>query len=178
MRIATFAAALSVTLFGSIALAQSVTYDFDRSADFSKFKTYAWTRGTELTDELNHARVVRAIESQLAAKGLTRVEASANPDVLVAYHASFDRNLQINAWGSGWGGPRFGGLRSGTATTQDIVTGTIVIDLKDAGTNSIVWRGSASAELNPGAKPEQREKKINNAIQKVFKNYRPTRHVE
>ena len=178
MRIATFAAALSVTLFGSIALAQSVTYDFDRSADFSKFKTYAWTRGTELTDELNHARVVRAIESQLAAKGLTRVEASANPDVLVAYHASFDRNLQINAWGSGWGGPRFGGLRSGTATTQDIVTGTIVIDLKDASTNGIVWRGSASAELNPGAKPEQREKKINNAIQKVFKNYRPTRHVE
>ena len=173
MRIATFAAAASLALLGTITSAQSVTYDFDRAANFSKFRTYAWTRGAALPDELNHARVVRAIENQLAAKGFTRVEASANPDLLVAYHASFDKNLRIDAYASGWGGPRFGGLRSGTATTQEILTGTLVIDMIDASTEKIVWRGLASGDLDTNAKPEKREKNINKVADKLFKNYPP-----
>src|SRR5688572_31213628 len=63
MRIAMFATSMWLTLLGTIALAQSMTYDCDRSASFSTYKTYAWTRGTELTDQLNHARVVRAIDA-------------------------------------------------------------------------------------------------------------------
>jgi hypothetical protein len=173
MRIATFAAAVSLTLLGTITFAQSVSYDFDRAIDFSKFRSYAWTRGTALADELNHARVVRSIEGQLASKGLTRVESSASPDLLVAYHASFDKNLQINAYGTGWGGPRFGGLRSGTATTQEILTGTMVVDMLDASTRSIVWRGMASGDIDVAAKPERREKNINKAAQKLFKHYPP-----
>ena len=89
MRMATYLATACLTLLGTMALAQSVTYDFDRAANFASYKTYAWTRGTELTDELNDARVVRAIDAALVAKGLARVEPSANPDVRVAYHASF-----------------------------------------------------------------------------------------
>jgi hypothetical protein len=173
MRIATFAAAVSLTLLGSIALAQSVTYDFDRSADFSKFKTYAWVRGTEVADPLNHARVVRSIDRQLAAKGLAQAGAGASPDVLVAYHASFDRNIRIDAYGTGWGGPRFGSLRSGTATTQDILTGTLVVDVIHAGSKALVWRGIVSSDLDSGAKPDKREKNIHKATEKVFKNYPP-----
>ena len=173
MRTATITAALALTLATTIALAQSVSYDFDRSVTFSKFRTYAWTHGTELSDQLNHGRVVRAIESQLAAKGLTKVDAGAGPDLLVAYHASFDKNLQINGFGSGWGGPAFGGLRSGTATTQEIVTGTVAVDLMDANTRGVVWRGLASSDLDPKASPEKREKNINKAAQKVFRNYPP-----
>jgi hypothetical protein len=175
MRIAMFAAAVSLMLLGTTGLAQSVSYDFDRNADFSQFRTYAWTAGTELADELHHTRVVRAIEGQLAAKGLVRVRRDANPDVLVAYHASFDRNLQINAFGTGWGGPRFGGLRSGTATTQEILTGTLVVDISDARTNALAWRGMASGDVNATAKPEQRDKNISRTTQKMFKNYPPKR---
>ena len=103
MRIATFTTSVWLALLGTIALAQSVTYDYDRAVNFSTYKTYAWTRGTELSDELNHARVVRAIEAALVAKGLALVEPSANPDVLVAYHASFDRNLEITGSVHRWG---------------------------------------------------------------------------
>jgi hypothetical protein len=175
MRIATLAAAAGVMLLGTIGLAQSTNYDFDRSANFARFRTYAWTGGTELTDELNHARVVRAIESQLAAKGLTRVEASAQPDVLVAYHASVHRSLQIDGYGSGWASPRFRGLRSGTATVQEVATGTIVVDIRDVSSNNVVWRGIVSSDLEPGAKPEQRDKKIDRAAKKLFENYPPRR---
>jgi hypothetical protein len=79
MRIATCLWSVCVLLFGTFAHAQSVTYDYDRTATFSSYRTYAWTRGTELTDELNHARVVRAIDAALAAKGLARVEPTAHP---------------------------------------------------------------------------------------------------
>ena len=169
MRISTFVTAIGLMLLGTIAQAQTVTYDFDRTANFSKFKTYAWTPGTELTDPLNHERVVRSVDSQLAAKGLTKVDASANPDVLVAYHASFEKNLQLNALGSGWG--RFGGLRSGTITTETIVMGTLVVDIMDASKRAMVWRGIANGEIDAKAKPEKREKTINRAAQKLFKNY-------
>jgi hypothetical protein len=172
MRIATFVAA-GVMLLAATGLAQSVTYDFDRAADFTRFKTYAWTRGNELNDQLNHARVVRSVENQLNAKGLSKVDAGANPDVLVAYHASFDRNLQINAFGTGWAGPRFGGVRSATATTQEILTGTLVIDVLDARSLAIVWRGTATAEIDPSAKPAKREKNISRTAEKLFKSYPP-----
>src|SRR5262245_44622325 len=98
MRTTTFFTMATVALATTIAIAQSVTYDFDRSANFSSFKTYAWTRGNPVADDLNHQRIVRAIDAQLSAKGLLRVEPTGTPDVLVAYHASFNRDLQVNAF--------------------------------------------------------------------------------
>jgi Domain of unknown function (DUF4136) len=172
MRIATFATCV-LTLLGTMALAQSVTYDYDRAASFSNYKTYAWTRGTELTDELNHVRVVRAIDAALVAKGLARVEPSANPDVLVAYHASFDKNLEISGSTHGWGPLGLGGDRWGSARVQPILVGTLVVDISDARTRAIVWRSLASSDISPTDKPENRDKKIAKATEKMFKNYPP-----
>ena len=94
MRTTTMFAMAALVLAGTIAFAQNVSYDFDASTNFAALKTYAWVRGTPLTDEINHRRVVGAIEAQLAQRGLTRMETSANADLLVAYHATFDRDLQ------------------------------------------------------------------------------------
>lgn len=171
MRFATFATTACLALLGTIVFAQSVTYDFDRSADFSRFRTYSWVRGTNLNDELNHQRIIRAVDAQLASRGFSKVDASANPDALVAYHASFDRNLEIN--GSGWGGYRFAGPRSGTARVEEVVVGTLAIDMMDARTRNIVWRGMAAKELDAKASPEKRDKNITKAAEKIFKNYPP-----
>ena len=167
MRIATFATLAGLVLLGTIVGAQSVTYDFDRSADFTRFKTYTWVRGTDLNDQLNHQRIMRAVDAQLSARGFSKVEAAGDPDVLVAYHASFDKNLQINAFGSG---PRIG-MRSGTATVEEIVVGTLAIDMMDAQTRNVVWRGIATKQLDAGTSPEKKEKGINKAAEKIFKNY-------
>ena len=173
MRIRTFATTIALALVATMAVAQTVTYDYDRTADFSKFHTYAWTKGNELSDELNHARVTRAIDAELAAKGLTKVDPSSNPDALVAYHASFDRNLEINASSSGWGPYGLGGLRSGRARAKEILVGTLTVDLIDARTNAIVWRGIANRDVNQSTKPEARDKNVTKAAQKMFKNYPP-----
>jgi hypothetical protein len=171
MRIVTFATTACLVLVGTILFAQSVTFDLDRSANFSKFRTYTWVRGTDLNDQLNHQRVMRAVDAQLSARGFSKVDAAGNPDVLVAYHASFDKNLQINAFGSG---PRIG-LRSGTARVEEIVVGTLAIDMMDAQSRNIVWRGMATKELDATASPEKKEKNINKAAEKIFKNYPASR---
>jgi hypothetical protein len=175
MRTAILATTTCLTLLGTIVLAQNVTYDFDKAASFSRYKTYTWVRGTSLGDELNHRRVVNAVEAQLASRGFAKVDSSADPDVLVAYHASFDKDLQINGFSSGWGGYRFGAGRMGTARVEEILTGTLAVDIVDAQTRTIVWRGVASKEVDTKASPEKRERNINRAAEKIFSNYPPTR---
>jgi hypothetical protein len=175
MRIATFVTMAVMALMGAIGNAQNVTYDFDRSADFSQFKTYAWVRGTTIPDELNHDRVVAAIDKQLAQKGLVKVDAAGAADVLVAYHATFDRDLQVTGFASGWGGYRFGGFRSATARTEEILVGTIVVDVVNAATRTIVWRAMASKDVDVHASAEKREKSINRTAAKLFQHYPPKR---
>lgn len=173
MRTTTMFAMAALVLAGTIAFAQNVSYDFDASTNFAALKTYAWVRGTPLTDEINHRRVVGAIEAQLALRGLTRLETSANADLLVAYHATFDRDLQINGFSSGWGGYRFAGNRTGSARTEQILVGTLGVDLINAKSKTIVWRAMATKDVDVNAKPEKREKNIDKTVEKLFKNYPP-----
>jgi Domain of unknown function (DUF4136) len=133
------------------------------------------TRGTKLRDELNHARVVRAIEAALVAKGLARVEPGANPDVLVVYHASFDRNLEITGSAHGLGPFGLDADRWGSARVQPVLVGTLVVDMSDARTKAIVWRSLASSDISPTDKPESRDRKIAKATEKMFRNYPPKR---
>jgi hypothetical protein len=171
MRIAVLVGIAGLALVSTRALSQDVSYDYDTEADFSQFKTYAWVQGTNLRDELNHKRIVNAIDAQMAVKGLQKVETGGHPDLLVAYHASFNRKLQINA--SGWGGYRFGPARSGRATVEEVPIGTLIVDLVNAKTKTIVWRGTATKEVDLRASPEKREKNIQKAAEKLFKKYPP-----
>ena len=173
MRNATLMSMTALALFGTTASAQTVSYDYDRGTDFSRLKTYSWVPGTNLRDELNHKRIVAAVDAQLAAKGMTRVEAGA--DVLVAYHASFDRDLQINATSSDWGGYRWSANRFGSARVSEITTGTVIVDLVDAKSKTIIWRGTATKEVDTKADPEKRDRNVNRAAEKLFKNYPPAK---
>ena len=78
-------------------------------------RSVAPARALLTQDDFNHKRIVAAVDSQLAAKGLTMVEAGGMADILVAYGAGFDRNLQITGSSSDWGGPFYRGNRSGSA---------------------------------------------------------------
>jgi hypothetical protein len=173
LRITALALAAGLLFTGTAAQAQNVTYDYDRSAPFAAYRTYAWVPGTDVPDPLVHKRIVAAIDSELAAKGLRKVDATTHPDVVVAYHATFDTNLQITGFGSGWGGYRFAGTRSGTARAEEILVGTLIVDVVDARSRSIVWRGTATKDVNLKADPEKRDKNIARAAAKLFKHYPP-----
>src|SRR6478672_1701859 len=128
-------AALGLLLVPRLVLAQKVSYDFDKSADFASYKTYALKDGTKVGQPLIDDRIVAAINSALAAKGFTK--ADANPDVFVVYHVAFDKQKDIStyssgygggygAYGWGWGGGGWGGGTTST-TVRDILVGTLVI---------------------------------------------------
>jgi hypothetical protein len=165
-------------LLSTIANAQTAKYDNDRAVNHSSdkaypsYKTYAWTDDPGLPGELDHARVVRAIEAALASKGLARVERSASPDVVVAYSVSFELDLQMSE--SSHGGP-FGpsGHGWGAVRVPPVLVGTVVVDIADARTSAIVWRGLASSDIKLTDKPENRDKRLMKATEKMFKSYPP-----
>lgn len=170
MRFATFITALGLLATATAAQAQRITYDYDKTADFSRLTRYAWVRGTELGDPINHQRVVAAVDVQLAAKGMRPVRPGELADVLVAYHATFDRDLQITGFSTGFGPYRLAGGR-GVARAETILSGTLAIDVIDAASRTIVWRGTASKEIDVDAKPEARERNINKAAERIFARF-------
>ena len=146
------AAALGAAVFlaAASAGAQDVSVDYDKAANFAAFKTYAHKDGTKVGQPLIDDRIVAAIDTEMAAKGLTKSEA--NPDVFVVYHMAFDKQKDISTYSSGYGGGYGpygwgwgGGWAGGTTTTQvrDILVGTLVVDIADAKKNELAWRGIA-----------------------------------
>jgi hypothetical protein len=175
------AAVLVAVVTPALLLAQKTSYDFDKSANFAAFKTYAHKDGTKVGQELIDARILNAIESQMIEKGLTKTET--NPDVFVVYHVAFDKEKDISTYSSGfsggygpygwgWGGG-WGGSTMTTTQVRDILVGTLVIDIADAKQGKLAWRGMGVKEVNTTAKPEKRDKSINDAVKKIFKNFPP-----
>jgi hypothetical protein len=162
-------AVLAIVLAPAVLLAQKVSYDYNKSANFASFKTYAQKDGTKVGQPLIDDRIAEAIDTELAAKGLKKVES--DPDVVVVYHVAFDQEKDISTFSSGWGG----GWGGGTTSTQvrNILIGTLVIDIADAKSKTMAWRGMATKEVSQQTNPEKRDKNINNAVKKVFKNYPP-----
>jgi hypothetical protein len=174
MRQFRFVLIVALALIATGVFAQNVTYDLDRSADFSRFRTYAWVKGHELTDGFNHQRVVAAVNRQLGLKGMVEVPVTARPDLFIAYHASFERDLRITGFSSGWGGYRWGAMRSGSARADEILVGTLAVDVINAQTSLIVWRAVAVKDIDPTARPDERDRSINKAAEKLFKQYPST----
>lgn len=155
------------------AAAQQVSYDYDKAFDFGAAKSYRWETGTPVADPFGHQRIVDAIAAELTAKGLREAGERETADLAVAYHASFDEDLRVTGFSSDFGGYRWGAARSGTARVDEILVGTIVVDIGSVAESKLVWRGIVVKEVDVQASPEKREKGIKKAASKVFKNFPP-----
>jgi hypothetical protein len=167
-------AALAIAVLPVVLLAQKTSYDFDRTANFATFKTYALKDGTKVGQPLIDNRITAAIESELKKRGLT--PSASSPDLDVTYHVAFDKQKDITAWSTGTGpyGWRWGG---GWGTTDvrvnEILVGTLVVDMADAKKSELVWRGMGVKEVDVNAKPDKRDKNIQEAVEKIFRNFPP-----
>lgn len=161
-------------LVGS-AVAQKVNVDFDENADFAKYQTYTWGEGTNLPNPLQHQRMVSAVESELSAQGIVKVES--NPDMFASYHGSATERVtyHTDSFGYGYGGRGWSGVGGGSLTTHAYtsVKGTIVLDMWDAETQRPVRRGAATDTLSD--RLEKHTRKIHKAAEKPFKKYPPNK---
>jgi hypothetical protein len=153
------------------ALAQDVTFNSMPGTDFAKYHTYKWVgiQGATYPNQIVDTQIKSSIDSQLAAKGLTKTDAD-KADLYIGYQASVDQEKQWNAYGTG--GLRWGGGMA-NATSSKISVGTLVLDMYDPGSKQLVWTGRATKTLDPGANQEKRQKNLDKAMQKLLKNYPP-----
>ncbi|PWB23915.1 DUF4136 domain-containing protein [Flavobacterium sp. HTF] len=161
-----------------------VTTDYDHSANFSEYKTFAVydLKAQEgQVNQLNVDRVINAIRSEMTAKGFT--ESSSNPDLKVNA-VSILKNKQsvtadTNFYGYGgmyrpygyWGGGAMMGSGTTTFNTYDYVDGSLVIDIVSAKTQKLVWQGVGNAQID--SKPDNPEEFIAGAIKKILEGFPP-----
>jgi hypothetical protein len=151
--------------------AQDVKYNFMPGTDFSKYHTYKWVpiEGGAHPNQIVDAQIKSSVDSQLAAKGLTKTD-SDKADLLIGYQVAIDKEKQWNAYGMG-GGPRFGGM--GSATSSTISNGSLVLDMYDPTSKQLVWTGTATKTLDPSGNQEKNQKNLDKAMAKLLKNYPP-----
>tara|TARA_R110000850_G_scaffold182360_1_gene307825 strand:- start:87156 stop:87674 length:519 start_codon:yes stop_codon:yes gene_type:complete len=150
-----------------------VASDYDTKANFNNYTTYAFFKPgidkAEISD-LDKKRILRAIDTELSAKGLQKSE---NPTMLISIFTKAKERVDVyqnhygwgGYWGWGWGHP-WGGA-SVSRTTE----GTLYIDIIDAKTNELVWQGMGTAPL--ARDMEKKDARIKEIVQKILEKYPP-----
>ena len=165
---------LAVALGLSSCASIYVATDYDRQADFSAMKSFAFFK--EGIDKvqisyLDKKRILRAIEQNLTAKGLTLSE---TPDFLVNIFTRDRENVDVYdnspyywGWGMGWG-PFWGGATYNVARSTE---GSLYIEIIDAHKRELIWQGKGIGNLPQTT--ERKEEAINNFVNKILEKYPP-----
>jgi hypothetical protein len=160
-------------LTATASLAQQVKTDYDRDTDFSHYRTYSWEK-VQTQDSLWVDRIKQAVNSALAAKGWTQVDSGG--DVAIVAMETTQSQQTLNTFydgiGGGWRWRGFGGFGDSTTTVDTYRVGTLVVDLFDAGTKKLLWRGSASDTLSD--KSDKNIKTLDKGVQKMFDHFPPS----
>jgi len=166
----TIVTTLVVFVLTAASLAQQVKTDYDRDANFSKYKTFSFEK-IQTEDPLWVDRIKSAVGASLTARGLSQVDSGGDISVVAVGMTKTQQRLDTfyNGFGGGWRwGGRFG---DATTTTETYQVGTLVVDLFDSNTKELLWRGSASGTVSN--KSESNIKNLDKGVQKMFKNYPP-----
>jgi hypothetical protein len=163
---------------------QHVTTDYSPTASFSQFRTFALvSQPDSASHQLLDDRVGQAVQTQLAAKGLTATDRG-HADLFVGYGVVDHTRKEVYTTGTGWGWGGGWGWRShrwGVAWPVDLqrsvetyTDGSVVVNLVDAKTKRVVWQGEVADALSlPAGNPGQATQRIDQAVTKMFAKYPP-----
>ncbi len=167
-----FASAGIVLLLASASFAEQVKTDYAHGTDFSRYKTYSWEK-VQTQDPLWVSRIKDAVNASMTAKGLSPVDSGGDIAIVAVEMTKDQRSLNTfyDNFGGGWRRGGFGGFGQATTTEDDYKVGTLVVDLFDASTKSLIWRGSSSDTLSN--KADKNIKNLDKGVQKMFEHYPP-----
>jgi hypothetical protein len=175
MKMRTLAVAAALSIGGASVFAQDVKVDFDKDANFGAIKSFAVKIGTSWNNQISEKRVIDEITQTLTEKGWTKSDT--NPDAMVVLHGATEKEKTLNTFysggygGYGWRGWGAGGMGTATTTTSEYLVGTLVVDIFDAKSKQLMFRGAAQDEISD--KPEKNIKKLAKASDKMFKDFPP-----
>jgi hypothetical protein len=150
-----------------------ISHDYDPDADFSQYQTFAWYEQTTMTEGtpknvqqsgLLEARIKKAVNDGLTAKGLRMVDS--DPDLVLAYHIGVQDITEIRTTGSGYGWDRH-------TRADQFQEGTFFLDMMDASTERLVWRGIAEGVIDERPTPEKIDKDVKDMVKRLLDKYPP-----
>jgi hypothetical protein len=149
-----------------VANAQQVSVNYNHNQSFANYHTYAW--GSNNANQIQNSILAQAakqdIDSALQSKGLQMVEENQNPDLIVLANGGLRQETSYSATGMRGVGGGFG-----TISPEQSEEGSLIVDLHDAKTKSLVWRGIAQNTLS--SKGNKNQQMVQKAIQKMFKQW-------
>jgi len=165
-------AALAVmALAATGCVTMSVSSHLERGANFATYRTWDWGVADALPvgdPRLDNNSIFKdhlegALEKALAGRRLQRAGPGTSADILVHYHASVNQRFQVN---ESEGNCQGADCRPGVI---DYEQGTLVIDMMDAKTNKLLWRGWAQDSVQGVIDNQDRmDKKIDEAVTKMM----------
>ena len=171
--------AVALTLLSVSVFAQDVQTDYDKAANWPAIKTFSISIGTKWGNPLGEARVLQELDKSIVEKGWAKAD-EGKADAIVVIHGATEVKKDLNTFYSGgvYGGYGYGGwagygmgMASSTTSVKEYTVGTLVVDMFDAKTKKLIFRGTASDELSD--KPKKNAQKVEKASDKMFKNFPP-----
>lgn len=184
-------------LFAMVASCSSVRVasDYDKETEFGNYKTFAFFKPgidkAEISD-LDKRRILKAIEDELLAKGLTKSE---DPDMLISIFTKSNQRVDIyNNFGFGFGGfgpygfgrfgrfgfggfgpYGFGGFGGNNVSTR--TEGILFIDFIDTNKKELIWQGSGTGHLVV-KNPQKKEARIKTFVTEMMTQFPPDPNTE
>lgn len=182
-------------LFAAISSCSSikVTSDYDKTVDFTQYKTleyYGWAEESDkILNDLDKQRIEQAFGDEFARRGFTLVESGG--DLIVTLFIVVEQKTEQTAhtsnvgggyggyyggyygYGPGWGWG--GGYSTTTISEYDYLVGTLVCDVFDKSSEKLIWEGIGSGTVDDN--PKSRDKNIPKSVAKIMSNY-PVKPIE
>lgn len=184
------AAVLVFLSFGAtIAACSSIRVEthYDPNVDFSTYSNFGWlpvpkarTGGLRINHAALDAVVRAAVNRKLAARGFTTT-ADREVDFWVVYHVAIRKKLEYSTlpigygYSPAWGRAQWTDEKLGDRGTyvRTIDEGTLILDIVDARTSRLAWRGAAQSEVDMARSRRQKESRLKRAVGKMLSGFPP-----
>lgn len=164
-------AVIGIALLSSCSQTLKVTSDYDRSTNFTAYKTFSFyvLASTLNINELNQDRIIKSIRKEMLKKGFT--ENNYNPDLVINALSILKNKKSLSVSGNGYGGfyRPYGASGFGTVQANEYKDGTLVIDISDTKTKKLVWEGTGVSEITK--QPKNPDEAISKAVTQIMASF-------
>jgi len=153
-----------------------VSYHYDQTADFTKYKTFTIFNSENLKDavsQANHDRFIKAIQGEMIKKGFK--EDTSTPDLMVNITAILQDRQSVSstnyyAYGGAYRPYTWGpGVSYNDYDVAHYKDGSLIIDIVDVKEKKLLWQGIGNKEIDaPSKRPDTDIPKAVNSIMADF----------
>jgi hypothetical protein len=145
----------------------------ERGVDFAPYRTYEWGPADALptgdprldANPFFQDHVTGAVEKELERRGLRLAVTSGTGDLLIHYHANISQRIEVN----GFENQNCTGPEDCRPNVYEYEAGTLVLDVADARTGKVIWRGWARDSVEAALHNQDvMEKQFNEAVRRMM----------